>query len=400
MTSLLRSLVSGALLVVGVALALRAPDFRPALDALVPAYPYATLAGGTILAWRFGRGRLALSLLALFLAERGLARWAPPGLLGETVARTVAGSVAVLLPLDLAALAWLPDRSMLARSSRIALALLGFEVALVALLCQPLFEPFTGWLDPAWPHRPTVRVPVAGLVAGGVALVTLAVRVVRYRSALEAGSFWALVAVLAAVGTGAGGLEASMHLATAGLVLLVALIETWHRMAYIDELTGLPARRALNEMLEGASGRYVVAMVDIDHFKSFNDRFGHGAGDQLLRMIAARLGEVGGGGRAFRYGGEEFAIVFPGRAVPEVIGQVEALRQRIEATPFTLRGPDRPPERPERVTPPGPRHRARITVSIGVAGGDGQTSSPDDVVRAADAALYRAKASGRNRVRL
>ena len=83
-------------------------------------------------------------------------------------------------------------------------------------------------------------------------------------------------------------------------------------MAYDDELTGLPARRALNEALTRLRGVYTVAMVDIDHFKRFNDEHGHDVGDQLLRMVGARVGEVRGGGRAFRYGGEEFAVLFPG----------------------------------------------------------------------------------------
>lgn len=385
---------------VGVALAVGSPDLRDSLTALVPAYPYAVLAGGTLLAWRFGRGRLGLSLLVLLLAERALARWAPAHAAGEPTAATVFGAVAVLLPLDLAAIAWLPDRGVLARPARIALALIGFQVALVALLCQPLFVPFTGWLHPAWPHRALGGLPLAGLVAFTVALVTVATRVVRYRTALESGALWALVAALLATAPGHGGVGASMHLATAGLVLVLSLIETWHRMAYLDDLTGLPARRALNEALEALSGRYVLAMLDIDHFKTFNDRYGHAAGDQLLRMVATRVGEVGGNGRAYRYGGEEFAIVFPGRTVTEVVGYVENLRRRIEATPFTLRASDRPRERPEPVPSPGPRPRARITVSIGVAGVDGDTAKPDDVLRAADAALYRAKSSGRNRVRL
>jgi diguanylate cyclase (GGDEF)-like protein len=400
MTSLLRHLLSGGFLVVGVALAVGSPDLRDSLTALVPAYPYAVLAGGTLLAWRFGRGRLGLSLLALLLAERALARWAPPHAFGDPTAATVFGAVTVLLPLDLAAIAWLPDRGVLARPARIALALIGFQVALVALLCQPLFVPFTGWLQPAWPHRPLGGLPLAGLAAFTVALVTVATRVVRYRTALESGALWALVAALLATAPGHGGIGASMHLATAGLVLVLSLIETWHRMAYLDDLTGLPARRALNEALEALSGRYALAMLDIDHFKTFNDRYGHAAGDQLLRMVATRVGEVGGNGRAYRYGGEEFAIVFPGRSVTEVVGYVESLRRRIDATPFTLRASDRPRERPEPVPSPGPRPRARITVSIGVAGADGDTARPDDVLRAADAALYRAKSSGRNRVRL
>src|SRR5207253_9119178 len=135
----------------------------------------------------------------------------------------------------------------------------------------------------------------------------------------------------------------SAYFATGGLILVLSLIETWHGMAYDDELTGLPARRALNEALARLRGVYTVAMIDIDHFKRFNDEHGHDIGDQLLRMVGARLADIGGGGRAFRYGGEEFAVLFQGKDVSEAGIPLEALRRTIEAAPFTLRGSQRPP---------------------------------------------------------
>jgi diguanylate cyclase (GGDEF)-like protein len=168
-------------------------------------------------------------------------------------------------------------------------------------------------------------------------------------------------------------------------------------MAYDDELTGLPARRALNEALGRLRGAYTVAMVDIDHFKRFNDEHGHDIGDQLLRMVGARLGEIGGGGRAFRYGGEEFAVLFPGRPLDEARVHLEALRVMIETSPFTLRGPARPRTRPEPLPPPVERKRIAVTVSIGIAEAGGEASAAE-IVRAADQALYRAKQAGRNKV--
>jgi GGDEF domain-containing protein len=140
-------------------------------------------------------------------------------------------------------------------------------------------------------------------------------------------------------------------------------------------------------------------MVDIDLFKRFNDEHGHDVGDQLLRMVGTRLAHVGGGGRAFRYGGEEFAVLFPGKDVEQARGHLETLRHAIEASPFTLRGPRRPRRRPDAPPAIGPRRRIAVTVSIGVAGSDGAATKPDDVVQLADDALYRAKQGGRNQVR-
>ena len=100
----------------------------------------------------------------------------------------------------------------------------------------------------------------------------------------------------------------------AGLTLGLSVMETSYAMAFRDELTDLPARRALMRDLEGMGRLYAAAMVDVDHFKRFNDRYGHDVGDQVLRMVAAKLAKAPGGGRAYRYGGEEFALLYPGKS--------------------------------------------------------------------------------------
>jgi len=97
------------------------------------------------------------------------------------------------------------------------------------------------------------------------------------------------------------------------LIMQLAVIQESHNMAFRDDLTGLPSRRALNEQLPGLGSRYAIAMVDVDHFKRFNDTYGHDVGDQVLKVVAARLMGVTGGGRPFRYGGEEFTVLFPGQ---------------------------------------------------------------------------------------
>ena len=95
--------------------------------------------------------------------------------------------------------------------------------------------------------------------------------------------------------------------------LCISLAHEGFHMAFRDELTGLPGRRALNEKLQRMGRIYTLAMADVDHFKVFNDTHGHDVGDQVLRMVAAQLRRVSGGGHAYRYGGEEFTLVFPAR---------------------------------------------------------------------------------------
>ena len=91
----------------------------------------------------------------------------------------------------------------------------------------------------------------------------------------------------------------------------------------------------------------MAAMVDVDHFKRFNDRYGHVAGDQVAADGGDRAGKVGGGGRAFRYGGEEFAVLFPGRTLDEAVEAMEAVRKAIATRGFALRAADRPRTKPE-----------------------------------------------------
>ena len=391
-------LLPGALLLVATTMALQPAGLRSAAAPIVSAFPITVLAGGILLGWRFDRSRLVLALAVLLLSERSLLAWAPTGGAGGEVGRVIFGALAMLVPVNLAALGWLPERGLLARPGRIALGLLAAEIVLLALICQPLFLPLMGWLhtDSAGPSMAAIPFPALVLFAG--AFVVIARRALLQVTAIESGAVWTLVAAFLAFRAGGGGLDSSLYLATGGLILVLSLIETWHGMAYDDELTGLPARRALNESLARLGGTYTVAMVDIDHFKRFNDEHGHDVGDQLLRMVGTRLAHVGGGGRAFRYGGEEFAVLFPGKDVKQARGHLEMLRRAIEASPFTLRAPSRPRRRPEAPPPIGPRRRVAVTVSIGVAGSDGSATKPDDVVQLADEALYRAKQAGRNQV--
>jgi diguanylate cyclase (GGDEF)-like protein len=146
-------------------------------------------------------------------------------------------------------------------------------------------------------------------------------------------------------------------------------------------------------------GEYSIAMVDVDQFKRFNDRHGHAAGDQALKMIAAELQQVGGGGRSFRYGGEEFAVLFPSTSASDAREPLDEVRLAIADRKFALRAPDRPRKKPDapakRATQP---RLIRVTVSIGVAGPNSRRIDADAVLRAADRALYRAKSAGRNRV--
>jgi len=192
-------------------------------------------------------------------------------------------------------------------------------------------------------------------------------------------------------------------LGAAGLSLIMSLVRSSYDMAFRDELTGLLGRRALADRFKELGGHYVIAMVDVDHFKKFNDTWGHDVGDDVLKMVAQRIDRVGGGGTAYRYGGEEFAIVFAGKDVKECEPHLQAVRRAVGRYRLALRDlKGRKISKEEAAARRGRRKQPRaaksvsVTVSIGVAERDEQRAKPEDVITAADAALYRAKQKGRN----
>lgn len=159
--------------------------------------------------------------------------------------------------------------------------------------------------------------------------------------------------------------------------------------ANTDGRTGLTNSRAFDETVQRRLAtkpegeRAAILMLDLDHFKDFNDRYGHPAGDEALRVFAQLLGSsVRDGDVAARYGGEEFAVYLAGSTIPEAAEVAERVRARLEST----------------IIPLGPGKTGRLTVSIGIS------VAPDDgtelvtLLRAADEALYRAKLAGRNQV--
>jgi len=167
------------------------------------------------------------------------------------------------------------------------------------------------------------------------------------------------------------------------------LRDTLRDMAMADTLTGLSNRRHLDTLLdvqvrEAASQGQAISclMLDIDHFKSFNDKFGHDAGDAVLREVGLALKRsIRDGALAFRYGGEEFMVLLPALEAEPASQRAEEIRTRIGELHVQHEGID----------------LGRITASIGLATVP-EHCSPDRLVQTADAALLRAKKAGRNRV--
>ena len=170
-------------------------------------------------------------------------------------------------------------------------------------------------------------------------------------------------------------------------------------MAFNDDLTSLPNRRALNEALSGAHGTYALAMLDIDHFKKFNDSYGHDAGDEVLKKVANHISKVRGGGKPFRYGGEEFTILFQGKSAEDAKQYCESVRESIASSPFTFRSKKgrKKPGKKGRGTSSSTKS-VPVTISIGLADSRAQKGGFAAIIKESDKKLYKAKKGGRNRV--
>ncbi len=355
---------------------------------------YFAIAAGLLASFRFNSVRAFFTTLIL-----GAAALAPSGLSGDVVLC----AVAILLPFDLIAFSLPEDQGFTGADIGVGAAFLFLQFVAIALFSRPELGEIASKLNHEFIHAAWAQqgIPQFALVGFALAAIVFIVRYALLRTPVEIGSFWLTFAALLGLRAGNTPLR-TFYMAAAIALLVIGYIENAYRMAFQDDLTQLPSRRAFNEAVRKLRDQYAVAMVDVDFFKKLNDEFGHDTGDQVLRMVAAKIGQVGGGGKAFRFGGEEFCILFAGRSIEQARNLVELVRQDIGDHPFVVRSPERKLRAPEdRGAPNAPRGMkdVRVTVSIGVAESAGGTHA-EQIISAADEALYEAKRNGRNRVEI
>jgi diguanylate cyclase (GGDEF)-like protein len=375
---------------------------------------YAFILGGLLLSWRFHSSRVFYAVLVLILAHWTIASFSAPITVSSPV-EIALHAAAVLVPLDFILIAFMQEQGFTVSSMTPIALFLFVQTVIVWVFCRAVQG--ANVVPHLSRHVATSVVPAYGWIAFWLTACVLLVRFFLTRNPTDSALLWSLAAFFLSLRFAGSERISTTYSIAAALILATSIIENSYLLAYHDELTTLPSRRAYNEALLRLQQTFSIAVVDIDHFKRFNDTYGHDTGDQVLRLVASNLSRVTGGGQAYRCGGEEFAIVFPGKTTAEVVDHLERLRMTIEFSEFRMRNTDR------RQTPRGPDRRTQrtrgrghagrnirqltqassetalsVTVSIGVASSHYDETDADRVMQAADRALYRAKTNGRNRV--
>ena len=397
-----------------------------ALLILFPWLPYFIFSIIMIMAWRYNNSGLMLTACVVALSYY-VFNFSGSGVLpsrGSTF--SILDVAAFLFPLNIVLFSLLTKRRIYSSTFLICLGLIALQVLAVMLFLRwpnssqpPLWEAihkalpqlpekmsdlsttFGSWFFRSIPVSVNDMTLPALLVFGG-ALLFLLNRFMLSNDAILAGFMGTLGAVFLGVTARQVYPGTVLFFTAAGIILIVSTIESTYYMAYIDELTRLHGRRSLNETLINLGHKYAIAMIDLDHFKKVNDTYGHKVGDQVLRMIAVHLEKMSGGAKTFRYGGEEFAAIFPGKSAAEAQLHLERYRQTVASTPFIVRGKDRR-KRSEEDRGKGNtagQKVVKVTVSIGVSEPDKDLTTPETVLKAADQALYKAKKAGRNRLKI
>jgi diguanylate cyclase (GGDEF)-like protein len=393
-------ILPGGLIVLASYLAIHYSILTPWLDKIEKIAPYIILSIGILLGWRFHRSRLALVILILFLSERSLYYFGTGGMFSFGHDYNIFLANCFLLPINMALFYLVKEKGIfnLGGITRIIFIVLQpFAVYLLLQLQPDIFQHLSHQFiqHPILDNLPLPQMVI--FVYSLIILIFLTGSLFGKGGPIVRGFLWALVATLFAMLAKSNGESATLYYSAAGLIIIISVIEAAYAMAFQDELTCLPARRALNTAMHGLGKRYAIAMLDIDFFKKFNDRYGHDVGDQVLCMVASHLKRVGGGGRPFRYGGEEFTILFSGKSREDAIPYLEKLREAIETAQFALRGKNRPKKTPRKLKKAEPQSKSvSVTISIGVADPVKGRTKPSSVLKAADQALYRAKKRGRN----
>lgn len=363
-------------------------ELEPMLRPMLPMLFYFLATAAIFVSWHYNRTRFLFVILPIIALHWALIHVKAPAHI------PLQQITALLLPWHLLIFLWLKERAIISVGGIFRLLLITTEIAAVyyvVFLAPETLTPFSTvqlFSESIKTLTPFYDLTIVLTLLAFIIMVSV---VVLHPLRLYSTAFMTLFLLLfIAVHFSQQRFYIEMAGIHAMALLVGVLLMESYRLAFYDELTGLPGRRALMEATTRLGRRYSLAMVDIDHFKKFNDTYGHDTGDDVLKLVAQILATVKNG-KAYRYGGEEFTIIWNSADRDDALIYMDAIREKIATTPFLIRRAKKgkKPAKPKKVT---------INVSAGVVEKIPGDSDVLDAMKRADKALYKAKKQGRNRV--
>ena len=365
--------------------------------------PYILLSVAVLLCHTFRQGRMAMVSVTMLVAYLVIqVRLQTPLSTGTTLLEL--SLLAALVPVTCLLVYAFPDTGVNSKSMFLyALILVLFMIWAKLIVSHFHAGGFESWSEGLlftvrdFSKLPFVLVLYSLCLVGSTAILVLvynrSIDVVVYSAILLASSTFIFFDVQ---------YISSTMFSLSGTLIIIYVMSASHDMAFNDQLTNIPGRHALEVDMKHLGRKYSLAMVDIDHFKKFNDTYGHDIGDDVLKLVAGILKETTGGARAYRYGGEEFTIIFKGKHTEQVEEHLQTLVSEVHNYDMTIRNAkERPDNHDEGIKKRGKNGQSaevvNVSVSIGLADSI-TTKHPEEVLKLADQALYKAKKTGRNKL--
>ncbi len=373
-----------------------------AIHVILPYLPFVIFITGMVLSWTFHHSRefnLFLLFAIIYIALNKYI-WTPEEKIDFQFAHLLLVS---LIPINYLLNCLLKDRGILNRYGIRRFVILAVQLYFIAWVLENPLPQLKEILSAVYfKHSIFKLTPITQplLIALAITYIVVFIQLLKTSSILIAGIFSSLIAITTALHFYQEPQLAIIFTLFAGLLILMSITINAYSLAYLDELTNLPSRRALTQNISTLGKRYCIAMVDIDHFKKFNDKYGHDIGDQVLKKLASQLRKVTGG-KVFRYGGEEFTILFPNKDLHEARLFCNELCRDVANNPFVLRSKKRPKTKQQNSNIKHNQDKdilLTVTISIGLAERSEDLINENEVIKQADNALYKAKKKGRNQV--
>ena len=399
--ALLSFFIPGGLLFLATVIIMHLKILDKALPGLILIYPLVVYVFGILLALRFKRTWLLLAILVLALANMLLQFFATDTTDLTGAGRLVFNAISLLLPFNLYLFTFIKKRGVIAQESIYLLGGILLQGCGVAYICRYQNVSASVFLEYPYINSPLLeRIPLTqpALFVYGIVFLYFLVRYIRIHEAIERAFFWVLILTFSALTLSRIGPASSIYFATAGLILVISVIENIYFEGFRDELTDLPSSQVVVGNLSKLQVGYAVAVIEIDHFKKLKDTHGKNVSKQIIHKVGSMLGSVTGG-MPFRYGEAVFLVVFPGMTVQETTPRLERLRTKIKESGFLFHSRKRTHKKQKKLrglkTLP---QRIPLSLSIGVAERIDFDTSHRQVIKSAEEALYFAKKEGRDRI--